>query len=315
MLAKLSEGDLRLLRVFAKVVEAGGFSAAQIELNVSQSTISTHMTALEHRLGLRLCQRGRAGFSLTEKGRLIYQASQRLFAAIEEFRSEAGAARGCLVGNLTVGIVDNLINNPACRLHDAITRFNLRAPEVQIGLQVASPTEIERAVLEGRFDLGFGACGRHSPYLTYDDLFEERQVLYCGRGHPLFERSERVVVADLKGHQFARRAYIAPNKLPTGVRLSSTAVADLMESIAVFILSGRYIGFLPVHFAHQWVAQDMMRPLLEKALGYQNPIYLVLRKTEQKKPILAAFLDELQAAHRDSVAPHPAPAKPRKAAE
>lgn len=189
MHANLGEGDLRLLRVFAKVVEAGGFSAAQIELNVSQSTISTQMTALEHRLGLRLCQRGRAGFSLTEKGRLIYQASQRLFAAIDEFRSEAGAARGCLVGNLAVGIVDNLVNNPACRLHDVITRFNLRAPEVQIAVQVASPTEIERAVLEGRFDLGFGACGRHSPYLDYDDLFEERQALYCGAGHPLFARS------------------------------------------------------------------------------------------------------------------------------
>jgi DNA-binding transcriptional LysR family regulator len=314
MLANLSEGDLRLLRVFAKVVEAGGFSAAQIELNVSQSTISTHMTALEHRLGLRLCQRGRSGFSLTEKGKLIYQASQRLFAAIEEFRSEAGAARGCLVGNLTVGIVDNLINNPACRLHDAITRFNLRAPEVQIGVQVAAPTEIERAVLEGRFDLGFGACGRHSPYLNYDDLFEERQVLYCGRGHALFERSDEVTVPELKGQQFARRAYAAPNKLPTGVRFSSTAVADLMESVAVFILSGRYIGFLPTHFAQQWVTQDLMRPLLERTLGYQNPIYLVLRKTEQKKPILAAFLAELQNAHRAIAAPEPGK-KPRKAAE
>jgi DNA-binding transcriptional LysR family regulator len=314
MIANLSEGDLRLLRVFAKVVEAGGFSAAQIELNVSQSTISTHMTALEHRLGLRLCQRGRAGFSLTEKGQLIYRASQRLFSAIEEFRSEAGAARGCLVGNLTVGIVDNLVNNPACRLHDAITRFNLRAPEVQIGVQVASPTEIERAVLEGRFDLGFGACGRHSPYLNYDDLFEERQVLYCGRGHPLFECSGEIAVSDLKGHQFARRAYTAPNKLPSGVRLSSTAIADLMESVAVFILSGRYIGFLPTHFAQQWVAQDMMRPLLERTLGYQNPIYLVLRKTEQKKPILAAFLDELQNAHHESVTPRPS-ARARKAAE
>src|SRR5215510_3160838 len=305
MLANLSESDLRLLRVFAKVVEAGGFSAAQIELNISQSTISTHMTQLEHRLGVRLCQRGRSGFSVTEKGRLIYQASLRLFAAIEEIRSEAGAARGCLVGNLTVGIVDNLINNPACRLHDAITRFNLRAPEVQIGLQVASPTEIERAVLEGRYDLGFGACGRHSPYLNYDDLFEERQVLYCGRGHPLFGRSAEISVADLKGHQFARRAYTVPNKLPAGVRLSSTAVADLMESVAIFILSGRYIGFLPTHFAQQWVDRDMMRPLLESALGYQNPIYLVMRKTEQRRVILAAFLDELRTAHRSAAAPEP----------
>ena len=57
-----------------------------------------------------------------------------------------------------------------------------------------------------------------------------------------------------------------------------------------------------------------MRPLLEHTLGYQNPIYLVLRKTEQKKPILAAFLDELQNAHR-AIAPQEQAKKSRKAAE
>jgi len=298
MLANLSEGDIRLLRVFAKVVEAGGFSAAQIDLNVSQSTISTHMTALEQRLRVRLCERGRSGFKLTEKGNLIYQASQRLFAALDAFRSEAGAARNCLLGKLTVGIIDNLANNPNCRLHEAIAAFNAAAPEVQISLQIAAPTELERAVLEGRFDLGLGACGQHSPYLHYEDLFEERQVLYCGRGHALFETSGAVTVADLKNQQFARRIYTAPNRFPTGIRLTSTAVADLMESVAVFILSSRYIGFLPVHYAAQWVQDDRMRPLLEKKLGYQNPIYLALRKTEQKPPILEAFLKELHRAHR-----------------
>jgi hypothetical protein len=58
----------------------------------------------------------------------------------------------------------------------------------------------------------------------------------------------------------------------------------------------------------------MMRPLLESTLGYQNPIYLVLRKTEQRRPILAAFLDELQGAHHATATPEPAK-KPRKAAE
>lgn len=303
MLGNLSESDIRELRVFAKVVEAGGFSAAQIELNISQSTISTHMTALEQRLGMRLCKRGRSGFSLTEKGQLIYQATQRLFAALDTFRSEAGAARNCFTGNLAVGIVDNLANNPSCRLHQAIAKMNQLAPEVQISIGVASPSEIERAVLEGRFDLGLGACGRHSPYLSYDDLFDERQVLYCGRGHELFERSQTVDISDLKNQQFARRAYTAPDHFPHGVKLPSTAVADLMESVAVFIMSGRYIGFLPEHFAQGWVAQDTMRPLLEKDLSYQNPIYLVLRKTEQKNPILSAFLSELSRAHRSSV-PH-----------
>jgi hypothetical protein len=54
--------------------------------------------------------------------------------------------------------------------------------------------------------------------------------------------------------------------------------------------------------------------LLEHTLGYQNPIYLVLRKTEQRRPVLAAFLDELQNAHRAIVATEQGK-KPRKAAE
>jgi DNA-binding transcriptional LysR family regulator len=308
MLTNLSEGDIRLLRVFSKVVEAGGFSAAQIDLNVSQSTISTHMSALEQRLGIRLCQRGRSGFRLTEKGRLIYEASQRLFASLDQFRSEAGAARNRLVGKLAVAIVDNLITNPQSRLHQAITSFNDRAPEVQISIHVTSPTELERGVLEGRFDLGFGACGRHSPFLAYDDMFEERQVLYCGRGHALFGRSRDVSLADLKNMQFVRRAYSAPNRFPAGIRLASTAVADLMESVALFILSGRYIGFLPQHFARQWVDGDLMRPLMAQKLGYQNPIYLATRKTERRAPILAAFLGDLYVAHRGAVAAKPADA-------
>lgn len=125
----------------------------------------------------------------------------------------------------------------------------------------------------------------------------KRQVLYCGRGHALFERSQSVAIAELKGQQFARRAYVSPDHFPIGMSLPSTAVADLMESVAVFILSGRYIGFLPEHFARQWIAQDLMRPLLDRELGYKNPIYLAIRKTEQNKPILSLFLRELYKAH------------------
>lgn len=58
MLTNLSEGDIRLLKVFAKLVGASGFSAAQVDLNISQSTINTHMTSLEQRLGLRCASAG-----------------------------------------------------------------------------------------------------------------------------------------------------------------------------------------------------------------------------------------------------------------
>ncbi|MDE0113861.1 MAG: LysR family transcriptional regulator, partial [Albidovulum sp.] len=44
---RISGSDLRALRVFDALARHGGFSAAQSELNISQPTISNHLTALE----------------------------------------------------------------------------------------------------------------------------------------------------------------------------------------------------------------------------------------------------------------------------
>ncbi len=41
MLRNVTDLDLRLLRIFACVVKCGGFTAAQAELNMSQSNISS----------------------------------------------------------------------------------------------------------------------------------------------------------------------------------------------------------------------------------------------------------------------------------
>ena len=79
--------DMRLLRIFVTIVEAGGFAAAQTELNLSLSTISSHVAALESRLNLTLCRRGRAGFKLTEEGRAVYDEVKALFGRIEQFDS------------------------------------------------------------------------------------------------------------------------------------------------------------------------------------------------------------------------------------
>lgn len=59
----LGGAELRLLRVFASVVQHGGFSAAQLALGMTQATISTHMRHLEKWPCLRLCSRGRGGLA------------------------------------------------------------------------------------------------------------------------------------------------------------------------------------------------------------------------------------------------------------
>lgn len=64
--------DLNDLRLFATVVDRGGFAAAARELNLPRSRISRRMALLEERLGVRLVQRTTRSFAVTEIGRSFH---------------------------------------------------------------------------------------------------------------------------------------------------------------------------------------------------------------------------------------------------
>ena len=188
-ISRLHKADLHLLAVFMSVAECGGFAAAQVALNVSQSTISRQIGDLEKRLGMRLCQRGRAGFRLTDKGRTVYEACQLLSTALASFRTTVGALRGELEGDLSIAAIDDWATERGFPMADVLRAFRTKASNVHIHFHTLAPDEIERAVLENRVNLGIGVFHQHRPGLSYEALYDDPVELYCGRGHPLFDRA------------------------------------------------------------------------------------------------------------------------------
>ncbi|MBT4889881.1 MAG: LysR family transcriptional regulator [Rhodospirillales bacterium] len=163
--------DLRLLAIYMTVVEAGGFSSAQITLNVSASVVSRNIASLEGRLGMRLCQRGRVGFRLTDKGRLIYELCQRLFSSLEEFRSEAASLKGQLVGELSIAIVDNWVTDTKSPLAKTIRDFKAIGPDISLTLFSLAPDDLEHTIMDGRARVGVGVFHQHRPGLAYEPLY------------------------------------------------------------------------------------------------------------------------------------------------
>jgi DNA-binding transcriptional LysR family regulator len=113
---RLDNIDLRLLRIFVVLAESGGFAAAQIALNLSQSTLSTHIASLERVLGDPLCLRGRRGFRLTPFGAATLAAARQLFADIDAFRVRVGEANGKVLGRLSIRFKERLRPQPRCML-------------------------------------------------------------------------------------------------------------------------------------------------------------------------------------------------------
>ena len=293
-LPSLSDIDLRLLRVFHAIVRNGGFSAAQYELNMSQPAISAQMRQLEDRFGIRLCERGRSGFRLTDGGQVVYDSLQKLFRAAEEFRSDVDSYKGELSGDLYLAIDDGTATNPETPLRDAIRALDRDEPKIQMHIVVAPPPELEQGLMEERFHIAIGPFHHVAESLVLEPLYDEPQTLYCGADHDLFGvPANKATRSILSQYPYAARAYMDAGTLPKSVSFKTKAHVSNMEALALLILSGGYIGYLPRHFAQPWVDSGEMWPLAQARRSYDSTYSVVARKGLDFQAALY-FLEQLR---------------------
>lgn len=291
MLGNLNDIDLRMLRTFCTIVEAGGFTAAQVRLNISLPRLSVVVRDLEIRVGYSLCKRGKAGFQLTDEGLATYSAAQELFADIERFRQKTVEVNGRTHEHLRIGTVDSLASMPDSPLPAAIARFRPNNARVRLQLHVMRPDELEQAVLEERLHLAIGAFHHRLSGLDYRDLFEEEQNLYCSREHPFFKRADDSLgIEEISSADYVDRGYVAENRRPYELRFSNMISAFSMEAIALLVFSGTYIGYLPTHYARQWVEQGRLRAILPQRLSYASAFHCITRQGLEIAPGLGNFL-------------------------
>jgi DNA-binding transcriptional LysR family regulator len=303
-LGQISDMDLRLLRVFRTVVDCGGMAAAELELNIGTSTVSRHIKDLETRLGLTLCRRGRAGFALTAEGEQIYAQSAQLLSATDAFRSGVDEIHQRMGGQLQVAVFDKTASNPACRIANAIALFTEQAPDVILNLHVSTLNGIERGVLDGQFQIGIIPGHRNSDTLEYTRLFDESMLLYCGEGHDLFVGDAADLAWDsLRKHPFAGLGYHSPNmEISQAQRMARSATGFDQESIATLILSGKFLGFLPIHYAQSFVASGQMRAVRPELFHYECDFFGIVRRSPQPSRATRAFQACLDLAHGSAVA-------------
>ncbi len=286
--------DIKLLRIFACVVRNQGFAAAQQELNLSTSAISTYMSQLEALLGISLCHRGRGGFSMTTKGELFYQETLRLLAELDDFERYAAALKGELRGTLNLGVLDSTVSDASLPLAEVIGAYSEEHPAVHLHLAVLSPAELQLGVLENRLDLAIGAFSVRTNGLIYHALYREQHWLYCSDRHPLYAQ-RRIPAEVVKQQRMVGRGYWSQTELARHGFKHSAATVESMEAQLILILSGAYVGYLPEHHAQQWVDRKRLKVLLPATFGYQAPFTLALRRGRSREPLIQSFRDRLNA--------------------
>ncbi|AOS96029.1 HTH-type transcriptional regulator CysL [Microbulbifer aggregans] len=292
---RMSDMDLRLLRVFREVVRAGGLAPAEVALNISRSTISLHLSDLEARLGMQLClrSRGRSDFKLTQEGEALYQAINELDGHLAAFKSQVNAIQSQLTGSLRIVLPDDVLEMPQLDLPATLARLRERAPQLQLDVQLAAPQELELEILAGRADVGINPLHSHRPGLEYKPLFLHQSRLYCGSQHPL-AGEEDVSEELLTEQELAAPSHAVLSGAAHLYRLfPNKSTANHMAARLAMLLSGKFVGFLPEYLAQHHVAAGRLMTLCPDRFHYQIQNAATYKRSATDHPAVQLFLKAL----------------------
>jgi len=177
--------DIRHLRYFLAVAEAGSFSRAADRLGISQPSVSQQMRDLEAGLRVPLFQRRGKRILLTPRGLIFQEHARALLHHLENFLQELNSEPGELRGALRLGVIP-VLNVPL--VPQLLGAFVADHPAISVTVEEISSTEIETALEEGRMDVGLGFLTRHSPNLRYERLCTDEFSLIVARNHPWANR-------------------------------------------------------------------------------------------------------------------------------
>ena len=97
--------DWDKLKIFHAVAEAGSFTSATINLNLSQSAISRQIQSLEDDLKVKLFERHARGLTLTENGEYVFKTAHEVISKLKEVETTLGDKKTKPSGKLTVTTV------------------------------------------------------------------------------------------------------------------------------------------------------------------------------------------------------------------
>lgn len=279
-----TEYDLRLLRIFTSVVEHGGFAAAEVALGITRSTISVHMSNLEARMKLKLCLRGRGGFSLTEDGQTVYRAVIELFDALNDFSLLVGTLGKELSGELVILCADQLDTSKQQKLAQVIQQVHDSSPNLHIVLDGDSISNIEKQLLKDKAHLGLFPSYQQVEGLTYQALSTEPIYLCCAKDHPFFNQTD----SDISVKDLAEVSAIHPG-IDIDIlgkeqlhKLNLNAKSYQFDTRKTMILSGRYIGYMPQSFIQKELNQGEIRIIKPSSRTYEFNLSLVSKKSPRE---------------------------------
>lgn len=285
------------MEVFARVVEAQGFSAAAGQLGMSKSAVSKAVAALEDRLGARLLNRTTRRLSLTEVGRAFHEHCVRIIAEAEEAERAVTHLQATPRGTLRVNAP---LSFGVLHLSPALPDFVARYLEVMVEIEL---TDRFVDLIEEGWDLAVRIATLPDSSLIARKL-ADNEMAVCAAPSYWDRRGRPQTPAELAGHDCITYAYHAnpaewrfadAGGQRFGVRVAGRLHTNNGDLATRMALAGHGVVLAPRFICGPDLAAGRLERVLESWMPPPPGIYAVYPHSRHLSAKVRAFVDFLAA--------------------
>ena len=290
------QSSLNSLMTFHEVAKHKSFSKAAEELYISQPAVTKHVRNLELKVGMRLIQRGRGGFALTEAGKTLFKYTQKISSHLMEIEDVLGDLQKDHHGFLKIGTTESYSR---CLMPKLLSGFQTSFPAIKISLDVGNSEDIEKNLSTYRNDLAVIGVTRVSPKFESIPFLKEELVLIVSPKHPLSKRKSvslkeleaYPLIIRAKGSTTRRILLQAFKKLDIGPSLLVEAGSS--EFIKQWVSEGKGVSVIVKRIVEDEGKRGIVRivPLTEKL--YLEVAFLYL-KEQRFNPAIKTFIQYME---------------------
>jgi DNA-binding transcriptional LysR family regulator len=287
--------NLREIRAFIAVAEAGSFTRAAVRLHLSQPALTVQIRRLEETVGARLFDRNSRNVALTPVGRELLPVLQKSLREMEHVLLDARALSDGSVGTVRIACLPSFA---ASLLPDLVRDFRLEVPGAAFDIRDAVANVVNRLVRSEEVDLGLTGGEPEDPSLEVLHAGEDRLCIVCPLDHPLTKK-RRITLEDLSAYPLvltARgtsvRAVVDEAFEQAGVVPELTCEPMYMMTAVAMVRAGLGLTILP-ESAREILAEPSVAARVIDDPRFVRPIALVKKRGRTLPPVTEAFVSTI----------------------
>lgn len=186
-------------RYLSAILSVGSISKAAQTLGISQPSLSQFVQRIEKDLGAEVFDRSTRPLTLTESGRIFFEAEKRVAEIREDCRRAVEDINGGGRGRVVIGASEY---REMFFLTEVLPVFSAAHPGIEIALEEGTTRELEDFVWTGKTDVSLVISPLAQPGLEAVEIYEERLLLAVNDRSPLIEKALALCPEERCGDEF-----------------------------------------------------------------------------------------------------------------